>query len=166
MPRNKYMKQLTDRAKQFCEEYVKNGYNARQAYKTAYWMEDDNTASVAAHRMLQDKRVKDEVDRVEWSFQIIGYKIGVTKERLMQTIKDMLEAKKVVWKTWSWELQEAPDWTSRFNAIKGAALLMGIGKNQESAPEDDSEEKEDDKSIQLMSAKELIEAKKRLLKQL
>jgi len=28
-------------------------------------MEDDNTASVAAHRMLQDKRVKDEVDRVE-----------------------------------------------------------------------------------------------------
>jgi len=43
---------------------------------------------------------------------------------------------------------------------------MGIGKNQESAPEDDSEEKEDDKSIQLMSAKELIEAKKRLLKQL
>lgn len=160
------MKKLTEKATQFCEEYVKNGYNARQAYKIAYWMEDDNIASVAAHRMLQDKRVKDEIDRVEWSFQIIGYKIWVTKERLMQTINDMLDAKKVVWRDSEWKQLEMPDWTSRFNAIKGAALLMWLGKNQEQEQSDEWEESEDDKSVQLMTAKELAEAKKRLLKQL
>ena len=161
------MKQLTEKAKQFCEEYVKNWYNARQAYKTAYSMEDDNIASVAAHRMLQDKRVKDEIDRVEGSFQIIWYKIGITKERLMQTIKDMLDATKIVGKKQDGWLQEAPDWTSRFNAIKGAALLMWItGKWQDSQPQWEDEDAEEDKSVQLMSAKELAEAKKRLLKQL
>ena len=168
VPWNKYMsKQLTDRAKQFCEEYVKTGYNARQAYKVVYWIEDDQVASSAAYNLLRDPRVKEEIDSVEGDFRLVWYKIGITKESMLKTLKEMMEARKVIGKNSDWEKEFTEDWTARFNAIRGIAMLFGESDKKKAVePTEKEDESDDSKSIQLMSSKELAEYKKNLLKQL
>lgn len=152
-------KDITDKAKQFCEEYVKNGYNARQAYITAYWQEDELKASASAYQLLKDTRVQDFIDTVEWSFRITWYKAGISKETIVKVLKDMLEAEKVDTK---WV--KSPDWTARHNAILDFTRLTGDLKEKKTVEISDKEEVED--NLKDLSFTELLEKRNKVLKAL
>lgn len=55
---------LTIKQRKFCEEYVKNGYNATQAYLAAYECAY-NTANVEGGRLLKKKHVRDYVSELQ-----------------------------------------------------------------------------------------------------
>lgn len=149
-------KELTDKAKSFCEEYIKNGYNARQAYKTAYWQEDDQKASVSAYQLLKDPRTHEYIDTVEWSFRVAGYKAGISKDTIIKVLQEMMEAKKLDSK---WQF--VPDWTARHNAIMDFVKLTGdLTEKKNIQVGNVDEEKEELKELTFT---ELLEKKNKIL---
>lgn len=57
------MKDLTYKQKAFCREYVSNGGNATQAYKTVYnWRGNDDGAKQEAYRLMQDDAIRSEIN--------------------------------------------------------------------------------------------------------
>lgn len=50
---------LTVKQMQFCEEYLKNGGNATEAYMTAYNSESKKSAMIEASRMLKREDIQD-----------------------------------------------------------------------------------------------------------
>lgn len=50
---------LTVKQMQFCEEYLKNGGNATEAYMTAYDSESKKSAMIEASRMLKREDIQD-----------------------------------------------------------------------------------------------------------
>ena len=55
---------LTHKQMKFCEEYIRNGGNATQAYLAAYDTNNAKTARVAACRMLDQEEIKEQVERL------------------------------------------------------------------------------------------------------
>lgn len=49
-------KEPSTRAKQFLEEYVRNGFQAKLAYKTIYPDAADETARVRSYQLLKDEK--------------------------------------------------------------------------------------------------------------
>ncbi len=145
-------KELTDKAKVFCQEYVRNGFNARRAYKYAYKQTDDQKASVSASQLMKDPRVHEFIDSVEGTYRVIGLKNGMTKDAIVKTLKKMLDAKKLV----NGEL--VPDWNARNNAILTFQKISGNMKesNENIKPVEDEED------FKNLSFSELIEKKKNI----
>ena len=57
------MRELTYKQKAFCREYVSNGGNATQAYKTVYnWNGNDDGAKQEAYRLMQDDAIRSEIN--------------------------------------------------------------------------------------------------------
>ena len=153
------MKELTDRSKLFCEEYIKNWYHARNAYKTVYGQEDDQKASVSAYQLLKDQRVQDYIDIVEWTFRIAWYKAWISKDAIVRILFDMLHATK---KDAKWN--DVPDWTARHNAILDFARLTG-DLNEKKKVEVPNDEFSDEK-LKYLTFTELIEKREKILKSL
>ena len=57
-------KELNKKQENFCLEYVKNGYNATQAYKTAYQC-TDSTASSQGCRLLKNPKVLERIKAIQ-----------------------------------------------------------------------------------------------------
>lgn len=148
------MKELTEKAKIFCQEYVRNGYNARHAYKYAYKQTDDAKASVSASQLMKDTRVQGFIDSVEGTYKLTGLKNGLTKDAIIKTLKKMMNAKKIVGN------REVPDWTARNNAILTFSKLTGTFKEKD-IPEEPKYE-EDKEDLKELSFTELIEKKKKI----
>lgn len=56
-------KKLTYKQAAFCREYVSNGGNATQAYKTVYnWNGNDDGAKQEAYRLMQDDAIRSEIN--------------------------------------------------------------------------------------------------------
>lgn len=55
---------LTHKQMAFCEEYLKNGGNATQAYLTAYDSESPTSARVDACRLLQREDIQQQIERL------------------------------------------------------------------------------------------------------
>lgn len=55
---------LTQKQRAFCEEYVRNGYNATQAYLTAYGCSYD-CANAEAHKVLRKPHVRAYVEELQ-----------------------------------------------------------------------------------------------------
>lgn len=55
---------LTKKQMAFCEEYLKNGGNATQAYLTAYDSESPTSARVDACRLLQREDIQQQIERL------------------------------------------------------------------------------------------------------
>ncbi len=121
------MKEITERAKVFCQEYVRNGYNARHAYKYAYKQMDDAKASVSASQMMKDPRIQAFIDSVEGTYKLTGLKNGLTKDAVIKTVKKMMKATKIVGG------KEMPDWQARNNAIITFTKLTGGFKEKDEA---------------------------------
>jgi len=123
------MRKLTDKSIKFCQEYVKNGYQARQAYMVAFGQEDPQRASVWAYNLLKDFRVKGEIEAIEWDFKNVWALSGITKEKMIWVLKDMMEAEKIVGKSKDMDgneiLTKAPDHTTRYNGVMWFAKLIG-----------------------------------------
>lgn len=58
------LKKLTAKQKAFCEEYVKNGYNATRAYQTAYEVSYES-AKVAACGVFKKPHVKEYIAELQ-----------------------------------------------------------------------------------------------------
>lgn len=56
---------LTKKNKVFCEEYVKNGYNPKKAYKAAYPDSTDTTLNVCPYRLMKNPEVIAYLDELE-----------------------------------------------------------------------------------------------------
>ena len=50
---------LTEKMKDFCKEYINNGYNATRAYLTAYNGSSDNAARIEGSKLLQRDDIAD-----------------------------------------------------------------------------------------------------------
>jgi hypothetical protein len=87
---------LNENQVKFCEEYVANGYNGKQAYMTAYSQENENTSAVAAHKLLRTSKIVEKIEEIEGNYRIIGHKLGIDKKLILNRLKDLLDAKKEV----------------------------------------------------------------------
>jgi len=148
------MKELSDKAKSFCEEYVKNGYNWTKAYQAAYGMEDPTKAAVWASQLLRDIRVKDEIDNVETSFKVIWYQEWIDKREIVKRIKAAMYAER---------RDKSVDWTSVLNAIKlFTQLTWDITENKKIEIEETAKVK----NLDEMTKEEREEYHKKLLAEL
>jgi hypothetical protein len=157
------MKELNTRNRDFCEEYVSNGYKWGLAYTKIYWQEDPKNAAVGASQLLKKQSIRDYIDLVEWSFKIIGQRDGLDKTTLIKVIKEMLSATK---KDLRWV--ESPDWTARNNAITTFSKLAGF--DSEKDPKwwlvDDDWEKETAVNIEDLTTEEKKIYREKLLAEL
>lgn len=157
-------KPLTEKAKNFAKIYATNWFHWRKAYKEAYGQLDDIKAWVSAYQLLKDKRVQDEIELHIGEFKSIGYKVGMTKEFMVKTLFEMMNAVKP-WK----DGQMYPDWIARNNAIASFAKLTGDivdkslkKKEEEEKPKDAAEEAEI-KDLSKLEWDELIRERERIL---
>lgn len=152
-------KDITDKSKAFCEEYLVNWFNARQAYKKTYWQEDDQKASISACQLLKDSRVQDYIESLEGTFRLAGYKAGITKETLIAVLADMLRAEKSDMKG-----VKSPDWTARHNAIMDFTRLTGdLTEKKAIKITGDEENDENVKELKEMTFKELLEHRDKVM---
>lgn len=156
-----YMKKLSEKATKFCECYIKNWYNARDAYKEAYWQTDWIKASVWAYQLLKDPRVVNEIDEQMWTFKTLGYKTGMTKDSIVKMLALMMHAER---KSKNWT---EPDWTARFNAIMGFTKLTGDLTEKKKIEVNVPEEVEDvKKDLAKLEWKELLAERKKILERM
>lgn len=116
-------KPLTERAKKFCVIYVENGYNGKRAYMEAYNNQNEQTSQVGAYQLMKDPRVQAEIAFLEGTYKSLAYKVGLTKEKVVQTLIDMMNATKVV--VTKDGAETVPDWFARNNAISQYSKLTG-----------------------------------------
>jgi len=76
---------LSAKHKSFCDEYLANGFNATQAYKSVYGV-SDKVAGSSAPRLLENARVK---DYLQQEGQKTAQKLQITKEELLIDLVDI-----------------------------------------------------------------------------
>lgn len=122
------MRELNEGMVKFCEEYVANGFNGTQAYKSAYGSEtnvpSDNVAAVEAHRLLRDSRIIEKIKDVEGDYRIAGHKAGVNKQAIMNALSRMLTAQKAVFYN-GLQIATVDDFIAINNAVTTYAKLTG-----------------------------------------
>lgn len=146
---------LTDKQSKFCEEYIKNGYNGTKAYQVAYETDNKQVAGTEAYKMLKNPRIQDELDNIESSFRIVGYKAGITKEKIMKILFHMMSATK----------KGEPDYIAINNAITTYAKLTGDFTERKKIEVDDKRDM-GDIDPNALSPEERKELKEQLLKNL
>jgi phage terminase small subunit len=155
------MATLNEKQTKFCEEYVANGYNGTAAYRTVYSQEDDNSAAVAAHKLLRNSKIVDKIKEIEGDYRIIGHKLGIDKKLILTRLRDLLSAKKQVFFNGE-EVGLIDDNSSVNKAIENIMKIMG-----DFAPEKkELSIEETDVDLSKMSEEERKEYKEKLLRSL
>ena len=72
----------------FCMEYRRNGFNAKQAYKTVYKTKNDRTAESAGERLLSKVEVQ---ARLEELGKKDTLRYGIDMDKLVNDLKDINE---------------------------------------------------------------------------
>lgn len=119
------MKKLTDKMNSFCEEYVRNGYNASAAYCFAYQNDNKDVCNTEGYRFLRDPRIVDRITEIEGDYKIVGHRIGIDRKFVLNKVKEMLESKKKVYDKEGNMIDEVPDYASINNGIDKWAKLAG-----------------------------------------
>ena len=83
--------ELNIKQEKFCLEYSRSG-NATQAYKTAYEVQNDNTAAVNANKLLRNTKIQARLK--ELSQEIKSSKIADTTE-CQELLTEIARSKKV-----------------------------------------------------------------------
>lgn len=86
------MSKLSDKHETFCQEYMVNGFNATAAYKKVYGVPDKQAESNASRLMGNDK-IKERLDELKKETQQY---YQITKEELLNDLKDILKSNKGV----------------------------------------------------------------------
>ena len=81
---------LSAKHKAFCDEYLANGMNATQAYKSVYKV-TDKVAGASAPRLLENARVKEYLQEER---QKIAKQLNITKEELLLDLKEIVDRNK------------------------------------------------------------------------
>lgn len=82
---------MTTKQELFVQKYLENGYNATRAYMDAYPGKDENTAAVNGHKLLRSTNIQDLIAKHK---KELADKSEITKEYLIQQLKDILEDNK------------------------------------------------------------------------
>lgn len=81
---------LSAKHKAFCDEYLANGMNATQAYKSVYKV-TDKVAGASAPRLLENARVKEYLQEER---QKIAKQLNITKEEILLDLKEIVDRNK------------------------------------------------------------------------
>jgi hypothetical protein len=161
------MKKLTSLKKAFCEAYLKNDYNATEAYMIASRECGNNakrdTASAEGSHLLKDKAIIEEIDRLEGSYQLTALKSGLSKQKVIDLLKEMMQSKKKVFHNGNL-IDESPDNTAINNAIVTYGKFIGAFVDKKKIEIGDEETEETD--IEDMTDEQKVELKEKLLKEL
>lgn len=160
LTKKKNMAKLSEKRKTFCDEYIRNGFNAQKAYRVAYPGSADSTVRNESSRLLKNPRIQEELEAVEASYRVAGYKVGIYKDGIMRTLFNMMDAKKKA-KDGSLE----PDYTAINNAIVTYAKLTGdFTERKKLQINDVSEDQEFDPSK--LTKEQIKELKEKILSEL
>jgi phage terminase small subunit len=76
---------LSTKHKSFCDEYLANGFNATQAYKSVYGVSDKVAESSSARLVRNDKVI----EYLQQEGQKTAQKLQITKEELLIDLVDI-----------------------------------------------------------------------------
>lgn len=79
------MSGLNSKHQLFCDEYLSNGLNATQAYKSVYKV-SDKVAGASGVRLLENARIKEYIQEQQ---QITSERLQITKEQIIQDLVDI-----------------------------------------------------------------------------
>ena len=84
---------LTEKQKNFCQEYIKNGGNGTQAYLSAYNSNSPVAAGIEANRLLQDDRVQEYLNELRKPIErAVVRKVLTEREKKKQLIQERITA--------------------------------------------------------------------------
>ena len=81
---------LSAKHKAFCDEYLANGMNATQAYKSVYKV-TDKVAGTSGPRLMENVRIKQYLQEQR---QMIAKQLNITKEELLLDLKEIKNSNK------------------------------------------------------------------------
>lgn len=81
---------LSPKHKLFCDQYIRNGFNATKAYKFVYGV-SDKVAGSSAPRLLENARVKEHLEK---EGQKASVKLEITREFLIKEYLELIESAK------------------------------------------------------------------------
>jgi phage terminase small subunit len=76
---------LSAKHKSFCDEYLSNGLNATQAYKTIYKV-SDKVAGSSGPRLMENDRIK---EYLQQEGEKTAQRLQITKEELLNDLVDI-----------------------------------------------------------------------------
>jgi phage terminase small subunit len=76
---------LSAKHKAFCDEYLSNGMNATQAYKSVYKV-SDSVAGPSGDRLLKNAKIKEYVQEQQ---ENTSQRLNITKEELLRDLQDI-----------------------------------------------------------------------------
>lgn len=76
---------LSDKHKLFCDEYLANGMNATQAYKSVYKV-TDKVAGASGVRLLENVKIK---EYLQQEGEKTAERLNITKEELLRDLQDI-----------------------------------------------------------------------------
>jgi phage terminase small subunit len=76
---------LSAKHKLFCDEYLSNGLNATQAYKSVYKV-SDTVAGPSGDRLLKNAKIKDYIQEQQ---ETTSQRLNITKEQLLLDLQDI-----------------------------------------------------------------------------
>lgn len=76
---------LSDKHKLFCDEYLSNGLNATQAYKSVYGV-SDKVAGPSGDRLLKNAKIEEYLQEQK---QKTAERLNITKEELLRDLQDI-----------------------------------------------------------------------------
>ena len=82
-------KPLNAKQKLFCKLYIKNGWNATQAYMQAYHCKDIKTATASASRLLTCHNIQDYITELQKDIEKL---VGINKIFIIEKLKEWLIA--------------------------------------------------------------------------
>ena len=76
---------LSAKHKAFCDEYLSNGMNATQAYKSVY-KTNDKVAGASGGRLLENVKIREYIQQQQ---ETTANRLNITKERLLLDLEDI-----------------------------------------------------------------------------
>jgi phage terminase small subunit len=76
---------LSVKHKAFCDEYLSNGLNATQAYKSVYKV-SDSVAGPSGDRLLKNAKIKSYIQEQQ---ETTSQRLNITKEQLLLDLQDI-----------------------------------------------------------------------------
>lgn len=85
--------EITEKQKNFCQEYIKNGGNGTQAYLSAYNSNSTVAAAIESNRLLQDDRIQEYLRELRKPIErAVVRKVLTEREKKKQLIQERIEA--------------------------------------------------------------------------
>ena len=103
---------LSAKHKAFCDEYLANGMNALQAYKSVYKV-SDKVAGASGVRLLDNVNVKEYLQQER---QSLAKRLNITKEELLLDLQEIKDRNKGVRDTTAMKAIEIINKMSGFDA--------------------------------------------------